>query len=215
MTASNTSTESVHQEYAVYSLLVEIHECRPVSLTPGGKLLYNLSLLGLAGTVLLAIATNNAASYIPWAVLCFAGIQCSWVALIDLRHRMIPDIIVLPALAAVLGTYLLFASTTGQWESLGRSLIGSAAAGGVYFLMAYFGSLGRGDIKLGLLLGLVLAWYSWPSWAAGLLLPPFIAAVAALISLTRGASKHSHIAYGPAMVIGATAGTVVYLWQLS
>lgn len=211
MRTTAQSRDSIRHEHAVSSLLVEIHERQPVSLTPGGKLLYNLSLLALAGTVLLAMATNNAATYIPWAVLCFAGIQCSWVALIDLRHRMIPDIIVLPALAAILGAYLLFASTTGQWESLGRSLIGSAAAGGVYYLMAYFGSLGRGDIKLGLLLGLVLAWYSWPLWAAGLLLPPFIAAAVALISLARGASKQTHLAYGPAMVLGAAGALAISL----
>lgn len=211
MRTTAQSRDSIRHEHTVSSLLVEIHERQPVSLTPGGKLLYNLSLLALAGTVLLAMATNNAATYIPWAVLCFAGIQCSWVALIDLRHRMIPDIIVLPALAAILGAYLLFASTTGQWESLGRSLIGSAAAGGVYYLMAYFGSLGRGDIKLGLLLGLVLAWYSWPLWAAGLLLPPFIAAAVALISLARGASKQTHLAYGPAMVLGAAGALAISL----
>ena len=77
--------------------------------------------------------------------------------------------------------------------------------------MAYFGSLGRGDIKLGLLLGLVLAWYSWPLWAAGLLLPPFIAAAVALISLARGASKQTHLAYGPAMVLGAAGALAISL----
>ncbi|MCC9069362.1 prepilin peptidase [Arthrobacter cryoconiti] len=190
---------------------MEIHESRPVSLAPGGKILANLSLLALAGTVLLSMATQTAGLYVPAAVLGFVTIRAGWLFLIDLRHRLIPDIIVLPTLAAVLGAYLLLAATTGQWGSLMRFLLGCMAAGGIYCLMAYFGSLGRGDIKLGLLLGGVLAWYSWPAWTAGLILPPFIAAAVALIALARGASKRTHLAYGPAMVLGSACALVIAL----
>jgi len=66
------------------------------------------------------------------------------------------------------------------------------------------GGLGFGDVKLAGLLGLLLGWLGWGAVVVSVLAAFVIGGVIAMILLiARRASRSSHIAFGPAMILGA------------
>ena len=88
------------------------------------------------------------------------GLLLVAVFFIDLKHRIIPDVITLPAI--LLG---LFFSLFAESPSAVNSLIGILAGGVLFYLSAILGellfkkeSLGGGDIKLAMMLGAFLGW---------------------------------------------------------
>lgn len=127
------------------------------------------------------------------AILCPALVL---LAAIDIRHRLLPNAIVLPAAVVAL---VVAASSPGSF--LGH-LAAGVALGGFFFAFAAFfpGSIGMGDAKLGLLLGLALGSRTLPAVLiafVGLLL-------GALYVLGRrgfGARKES-IPFGPFLALG-------------
>jgi prepilin signal peptidase PulO-like enzyme (type II secretory pathway) len=119
------------------------------------------------------------------------------LAAIDLKHRLLPNEIILAASLAV--GLIVAASTPGDFLA---HLAAAAALGGFFFLFAaiFAGSLGMGDAKLGFLLGLALG-----SKTLGATLIAFAGLlVAALYILaTRGASaRKDAIPFGPFLALG-------------
>lgn len=119
------------------------------------------------------------------------------LAAIDLKHRLLPNTIILPA-SLVVGL-LVAASAPGDF--LGHLLAG-LALGGFFFAFAaiFAGSLGMGDAKLGFLLGIALGSKTLGATMiafAGLL-------VAALYVLaTRGVSaRKESLPFGPFLALG-------------
>jgi prepilin signal peptidase PulO-like enzyme (type II secretory pathway) len=78
------------------------------------------------------------------------------VVVLDLRIRVIPDVITLPGLAYGLG----LAALTARSPTVVESALGALVGGGVLLLVAIVsrGSMGGGDIKLMAMLGAVLGW---------------------------------------------------------
>jgi leader peptidase (prepilin peptidase)/N-methyltransferase len=79
---------------------------------------------------------------------------------IDLKHRIIPDVLTLPGI--ILGLIL---SLLVDSPSVFSSVLGAIVGGGIFYLAAVFGdllfkkeSMGGGDIKLAMLLGAFLGW---------------------------------------------------------
>jgi leader peptidase (prepilin peptidase) / N-methyltransferase len=103
-------------------------------------------------TALLAIACIVAFGLTALAALAF-GFCAVLVTLsvIDLRHRIVPNRIVLPAAAIVLAAHTLI-DPSPAW------LLGALGASGFLFaaVLAYPKGLGMGDVKLALLLGAML-----------------------------------------------------------
>jgi leader peptidase (prepilin peptidase) / N-methyltransferase len=119
------------------------------------------------------------------------------LAAIDLKHKLLPNAIVLPTTLAI--GLIVAVSTPGDF--LGH-LAAGAALGGLFFAIAAFfpGSLGMGDAKLGFMLGLALG-----SKTLGATLIAFAALlVAALFILgTRGVSaRKDAIPFGPFLALG-------------
>jgi leader peptidase (prepilin peptidase) / N-methyltransferase len=119
------------------------------------------------------------------------------LAAIDLRHKLLPNAIILPASLAV--GLIVAASAPGDFLT---HLAAGAALGGFFFLFGalFAGSLGMGDAKLGFLLGLALGAKTLGATLiafAGLL-------VAALYILARrGASaRKDTIPFGPFLALG-------------
>jgi leader peptidase (prepilin peptidase)/N-methyltransferase len=119
------------------------------------------------------------------------------LAAIDMKHKLLPNEIILAASVAV--GVIVAASTPGAFLT---HLAAGAALGGFFFLFGAFfaGSLGMGDAKLGFLLGLALGWKTFGATLiafAGLLL-------AALYILgTRGVSaRKDAIPFGPFLALG-------------
>lgn len=126
----------------------------------------------------------------------FAGVVV-YLAAFDLRHRVIPNRVVLPAVAIVLVAQLVL--SPGQMpESLGAA----AGAAGFFLvtLVAYPPGLGMGDVKLALLLGAALGM----DVVAAILVGTLTAAVfGGMLMLHDGAEARKRaIAFGPFLAFG-------------
>ena len=114
------------------------------------------------------------------------------LALADLRHLRLPDVLTLPAYP-VLAAALALSSPA----ALPRAAAGAAVFGGLHVLIHWLApdALGLGDVKLSPPLGAVLAAVGWPA----LLLAAVAAAVfTALLALTRPGRAVPH---GPSLLL--------------
>jgi leader peptidase (prepilin peptidase) / N-methyltransferase len=117
---------------------------------------------------------------------------------IDIRHRLLPNRIVLPVTALVLVSQVALASDHGQ-----EAALASVAAGGVFFVLRalYPRGLGMGDVKLALLLGAALGW----DVTVGLFVGSLGAAAAGIVVIARdgAAGRKMTLPFGPFLALGA------------
>lgn len=139
------------------------------------------------------------------------------LAMIDLDHRILPNVIVLPLLATGVAIVaagallhvdilpLVSSRALSPWSSAAaRSLLGFALGGGILFLLAivWRGGMGGGDIKLMAALGLFLGPFVLFDLFVGVLLGS-IAGI--YLMAARGRSRKDLIPFGPFLVVGAYA----------
>jgi leader peptidase (prepilin peptidase)/N-methyltransferase len=114
----------------------------------------------------------------------------------DLRWQIIPDEVVIPGIViALIGQFFLPVKFT-------EALLGAIIGGG-FFLIQYLVSRGRwiggGDIRLGVMMGLMLG---WPRLLAALFLAYFLGAVIGIILIAFGRKKmKSYLAFGPFLTL--------------
>lgn len=124
------------------------------------------------------------------------------LAAIDLDVHRLPDWLTLsglPILAILLAL---------DWDAarMLRATICAILAGLVFLLLALAvpGGLGLGDVKLAALLGLALGWWGYFSVLQGLASGFVIGGVVSLVLIcARRATRHTHVALGPSLLIGA------------
>jgi len=143
------------------------------------------------------------------------------LTLTDLDHRRIPDRILVPG---IIGAGVLLAAAAlleGDPWAIARALAGGAAYFGLLLVVALGarGGFGFGDVKLGLLLGVVLAYRSWGTLAVGAFAAFALGGLAAVILLiARRVGRKDAIPFGPAMVAGAAlalaCGELIARWYL-
>ncbi|MBW1721144.1 MAG: prepilin peptidase [Deltaproteobacteria bacterium] len=141
------------------------------------------------------------------------------ISFIDLHHKIIPDIISLPGIAA--GFLASLPGWTGTtWSD---SLIGVIGGGGFLFLIALLfkkltgkEGMGGGDVKLLAMIGAWLGWRSLPfviltSSLAGIL-------IGGLSLLVSGKGLRSRIPFGPFLALGSLMylyfGEALLIWYL-
>lgn len=125
------------------------------------------------------------------------------VVVIDLEHKLIPDVIVLPAAAAALA--LAIAEQPDRWWVPTIAAVGAS----VFLLvlaLVYPGGMGLGDVKLALLLGAVLGASVVPALAVAFFAGALLGAVL-LVRMGKQARKMA-IPFGPFLA----AGALVALW---
>lgn len=126
------------------------------------------------------------------------------IAVIDLEHSLIPNILVGSGVLLALG-FNAFHPAPGLAAALG----GAAAGGGVFLLMALArrNALGMGDVKLALLIGMMTG-FPWVLQALtlGILLGGLAAAV---LIVTRARKPKQYMPYAPYLVAGGVA-TLLY-----
>lgn len=144
----------------------------------------------------------------------------------DLRHQVIPDVVVVPAiilsLVVLLYQFVLFTSGSSVqltlWSPDPTSYLIGGAALGLFFLALSLASGGRwiggGDLKLAVLIGLLLG---WPIALVAIILAYLVGTIYAVVLLAaKHATMKSSIAFGPALVIGyfiaAFYGDVIVSW---
>ena len=133
------------------------------------------------------------------------------VALIDARHRIVPNRIVYPALvvfAVAIGVGDLLDGGVSIWSGL----IGLAAYSVPLLVVAFVvpGGMGMGDVKLAALIGLVLGSLGLPlvAVAAGLgILAGGLGAITAMTILRYG--RKQQMPFGPFLAAGAAAALLV------
>jgi leader peptidase (prepilin peptidase)/N-methyltransferase len=128
------------------------------------------------------------------------------LAVVDLQHRLLPNRVVLPAIAAVAVLLGVAAAVDGTAAPLVRALIGGVVLFLAFFVLAFISpaSLGMGDVKLAALLGLLLGWVGWPAVLLGALAGFVLQAVLSLgLLAARRIGLQGHLPFGPAMLAGA------------
>jgi leader peptidase (prepilin peptidase) / N-methyltransferase len=138
-----------------------------------------------------------------WSGTAFvAAFYCATLVVVsatDLSHRIIPNVIVLPATAIVL------VSMTALHPSV-EWLLGSLGAGAFLFLaiLAYPKGMGMGDMKLALLLGAMLG----RTVPVALMIGMAAALVPSIILLGRHgmAARKMMIPFGPFLALGGVVG---------
>jgi leader peptidase (prepilin peptidase)/N-methyltransferase len=144
---------------------------------------------------------------------------CAMIVLfaIDLRHRILPNVITVPGIAVGFAASLWLSP---GWQS---SLIGLVAGGGVLFAIgeAYYRArgvegMGMGDVKM---LAMIGAFLGWPLMLLTLILASFAGGMfgAALIASGRGDGKAA-LPFGTFLAVGAlvaaVAGQPIVDWYL-
>ena len=122
------------------------------------------------------------------------------ITVTDIEHRLIPDVIVLPAAAA--GLVAAVAADPGRWWVPLVAALGAAGFLGLLWLV-YPGGMGLGDVKLALLLGAVLGGAVVAALALAFLAGALLG-LAMLVRFGPGARKMA-VPFGPFLAAGAIA----------
>lgn len=132
---------------------------------------------------------------------------------IDLENRIVPNMLVLPAMI-----FSALASLFYPGMGLGRALLGGATGFGFFYLASIIGrgGMGAGDVKLAGFIGLTTG---FPEIIVALLLSSLLGGLSAfLLLITRKKGLKSHIPYAPFLVLGGMAallyGSQVVNWYL-
>jgi leader peptidase (prepilin peptidase)/N-methyltransferase len=128
------------------------------------------------------------------------------LTVIDLRHRLLPNRILVPAFLAGALLLTLAAALTGEWPALLRAGLGAVLLFAVFLVLALISprSLGMGDVKLAGFIGLFLGWLGWATLVLGALAGFVVQALVALLLLAgRRIGLRSELPFGPAMLLGA------------
>jgi leader peptidase (prepilin peptidase) / N-methyltransferase len=160
----------------------------------------------LAGAIAVALAVLAVASRplgAGAAIAAFVSVVLVVLAAIDIRQRIIPNRIVLPATAIVLAARIISLPHRAP-----EFVLAAVAAAVVLMLPNLFNrsAMGMGDVKLALLLGAALGWASFTA-----ILVAFLAAGPfAALTLIRGgrSARKASIPLGPFLAFG---GLVILL----
>lgn len=119
------------------------------------------------------------------------------VAIVDLETRLIPNVLILPAIGVAAVSSTIDPRLT--WKS---ALVGGAVGFLLFYVIALLarGGFGAGDVKLAAFIGLVAG---FPGVLTGLIVGIIVGGVAAVLLLLTGrASRKTYIPYGPFLCIG-------------
>lgn len=168
---------------------------------------YPLLELATAGLVVLAaIRYPN-----PWHAVLVGGLLALMpgIALIDLRHRIIPNRLMYPSLI-LFPALVVLARSVGDAADPVRAGIGFLLFGGILFVVAFVSrGMGMGDVKLAALIGLVLGSLGlrFVGVAAGAAI--LFGGLGGVVALAMGRGRKSAIPFGPYLAAGAV---VAGLW---
>ncbi|HHW50989.1 MAG TPA: prepilin peptidase [Pseudoclavibacter sp.] len=163
----------------------------------------------LAALCCCAVTLSVVAGRHPWASL---PLLLYWAAVsvvladVDMKYLRLPNVLVLSS-AVVTGVYALGESLQQHsLQGLTRSVCAAGFLGGTYAVFAHVrsGSLGAGDVKLAVALGLLLGWLGWTHVIVGGMGAFVLGGIAGLVLLlTRTARGSTRIPFGPPMLAAA------------
>ena len=134
-------------------------------------------------------------------------ISCLMVIFVyDLKHYLIPDKVLFPAIGLAIFWRIFLSLEIGRWSFVAGNFLPylvSALGAFVFFLLIFLitrgQGMGFGDVKLVFFLGLLVG---WPNILSVLFLAFFIGAVAGILAIFfRGKNLKSQIPFGPFLII--------------
>ena len=136
------------------------------------------------------------------------------LALIDYDVKRLPDALTYPTYVVAIAALAADSTRSGDWGRFGRAAGGMAALYAFYWGTGFIGrailkktAMGRGDVKLSGILGLLLAWLSWGALVVGAFAGFLVGAVGGLALIAAGKGNlATKIPYGPYMLLGALFG---------
>lgn len=168
-----------------------------------------VALCGLAALIGLAARVGHDRGFPVVVLLAVVAVPLS---IIDFEEHRLPNHLVIPTTLVATALLAAAALATDAFDVLLRAILGGVTMFGLYLacVLASPRSVGMGDVKLAALLGLVLGWFGWSTWVAGLVLAVVIGAVvAALALIARRATLSSALPFGPSMLAGALAAVIL------
>jgi prepilin signal peptidase PulO-like enzyme (type II secretory pathway) len=173
-----------------------------------------MALAGVLGALVaapFAVASDGRSWVALGEVIVLAGLVATSV--VDLRERSIPSSVLGLTAAALAGVVLVGAISGGGTAPIAGGMLGSVAVAGLLMAarLGSAGGLGRGDLRLGALLGFTIGWQAAHSGggAAVLLtrsgltvLLASVAAVAAHLALGIRSDRHE-LPFAPALSCSA------------
>ncbi|MGQ9682362.1 MAG: prepilin peptidase [Anaerolineae bacterium] len=169
--------------------------------------------IGVGGELALGLAFGYVSSLgrplSESAILVAACVYLVLVALVDLKHRLVPNALVLPACVLVLLWHCLCGGC-----GIPEALLGCAVGMSPFMIAAWLrpGTVGGGDVKLAGLIGLVAGFphVLWPVCLA------IVAGAGTSIALlaTHRATIASRMAYAPFLCAGALVTLFWHPWIL-
>ena len=96
---------------------------------------------------------------------------------------------------------------------MARAFLGGLALAAFYFLLVIISpsGMGLGDVKLAASVGVLLAWFGWPTLLAGGVAGFLLAGLSGIALLvTHRATRKQQLPFGPFMIAGALA--VLLAW---
>lgn len=146
------------------------------------------------------------ADFIYLTCLAIFAIGSVWLSIIDFREKRLPNKLVWPlniSLAVLLGIHAVLNQSADAYL---RSLLAATTCFACFFLLRFISpaSLGFGDVKLSIAIGLMLGYLGWLQVLNGVLFGFLAASAFALIGLAlRKFKLKDSLAFGPFMLIGA------------
>jgi leader peptidase (prepilin peptidase)/N-methyltransferase len=147
----------------------------------------------------------------PAAFVFAGGAVLLVLALIDVDTRRVPNMIVLPATAAV-GLWVLgLAAAKADWSIAVHSFASGAAGFVLFFLIALLsGGMGMGDVKLAAFIGLYTGRFGWEVFVLAVFAGFFLGGiVAACLLITGRRGRKDALPFVPALAAG---GLIAAFW---
>lgn len=156
------------------------------------------------------LLTSGSAAQIIASILLLAGgavfaVCGTALAFIDIREHRLPNRIVYPWAGITFGLLILVAFLLTDAPGLGRAVVAGLGWGLLFVLIAWIHppSIGMGDAKLAVVLGLYTGFLGWEVFAAGLMLSFVLGGLVSLwLVVTQRAGSSSRIAFGPFLIMG-------------
>lgn len=139
------------------------------------------------------------------------------LAVVDLRTKLLPSRIVLPAHAAVLALAGVAAAITHDGRAYVRALVAMLVVRSCFWVLWWIrtGGMGFGDVRLSALLGFTLGYLGWAQVLVGTYSSFLLFGVPGLlIALARRdrAFLKTEFPFGPFMLVGALLGLLLGPW---
>lgn len=160
--------------------------------------------LGVA--VAIAVAVVHRTTPLAAAGLAAVLVVSTWLSVVDLRTHRLPNRVVGPLAAAVVGWLLIAGLVGDELDRAVRAIGLGVLVAAVLLLANVLGGLGMGDVKYGFPAGATLGWFGAPTLVTAAIVTTAVGAVVAVWLLLRGAGRGHAIPYGPAMAVGLAVG---------